>query len=187
MRGSCLVALALWLEIAIGRGYTQEGYLRYRSVRVYGRQPGRRMWRLRGRGTGVMREDDQARDHRADELLLPSRAEDGRGLRFLTVLVRAASVCLLLTGCSADWESSPPAVAASESATSLHKAAESGNAREVASLLARGAAVDATDERNRTPLHDACEIGHDDVVRILLAAGDELRALELLGRLSGPD
>jgi ankyrin repeat protein len=59
----------------------------------------------------------------------------------------------------------------------LHAAAQAGNEREVARLIAAGAVVDAGDYRSRTPLHLAAGIAASEVVAMLLAAGADPTAL----------
>ena len=54
---------------------------------------------------------------------------------------------------------------------SLHSAAATGDAQEVARLLASGAAVNAVDAAGNSPLHLAAQCGHVSVVQALLAAG----------------
>lgn len=72
-------------------------------------------------------------------------------------------------------------VAGPEGLTPLMLAAQRGQAELVATLLAAGAAVDATDERGYTALFHAChdpetDRGHPQVVAQLLAAGADKEA-----------
>jgi ankyrin repeat protein len=65
--------------------------------------------------------------------------------------------------------------------TPLMRAAVLGRAEMVTALLARGAAVNAADERDFTPLFYGCydpdqDRGHPDVVELLLAAGADKEA-----------
>ena len=59
----------------------------------------------------------------------------------------------------------------------LHVAAQAGDAREVARLIAQGAAVDAGNFRLYTPLHLAAGLGAAEVVAMLLGAGADAGAL----------
>lgn len=59
----------------------------------------------------------------------------------------------------------------------LHSAAEAGDAREVARLVAAGEDVNAADYRGVTPLHRAAGVGAAEAFAILLAAGADATAL----------
>ena len=63
------------------------------------------------------------------------------------------------------------AVMASGMATELHRAAEAGDVAAVTRLLEAGAAVDAVDGQNRTPLLLAVAADRGAVASVLLAAG----------------
>lgn len=60
----------------------------------------------------------------------------------------------------------------------LHRPAESGNAAVLETMLACGFDVDARDKDRVTPLHRAAMGGHPDAVRVLLAHGANLNALD---------
>jgi ankyrin repeat protein len=62
----------------------------------------------------------------------------------------------------------------------LHIAAEAGDRREVARLIAAGAAVDAGNYRRYTPLHVAAGMAASEVVAVLLTAGANAGALTVL-------
>jgi ankyrin repeat protein len=55
--------------------------------------------------------------------------------------------------------------------TALHLAAARGDLEQTRALVATGAAVDAVNERNRTPLYEAAKRGHTAVVSLLLEYG----------------
>jgi ankyrin repeat protein/serine/threonine protein kinase len=58
-----------------------------------------------------------------------------------------------------------------EDQTPLHRAVKTGNLKDVESLLAKGALIDAQDAEGKTPLHVACELTdafRDGVIRLLL-------------------
>lgn len=50
------------------------------------------------------------------------------------------------------------------------------------SLLSAGATVNARDEESSTPLHYACVRGHVDAVRLLVAAGADVAAIDVRRR-----
>ena len=58
----------------------------------------------------------------------------------------------------------------------LHHAVEVGDIKKVQGLLRRGAAIDARDDYNRTPLHLAASNGDHAIAHILIAAGAVLNA-----------
>ena len=60
----------------------------------------------------------------------------------------------------------------------LHQAAASGDATEVARLIADGADVAAVDNALLTPLQMACQQGHVEVASLLLVAGAPVDALD---------
>ena len=60
----------------------------------------------------------------------------------------------------------------------LHRPAESGNAAVLETMLACGFETDARDKDNVTPLHRAAMGGHVDAVRVLLAHGADVAALD---------
>ena len=60
----------------------------------------------------------------------------------------------------------------------LHRPAESGNAAVLEAMLACGFQPDARDKDNVTPLHRAAMGGHVDAVRVLLAYGADVNALD---------
>lgn len=60
----------------------------------------------------------------------------------------------------------------------LHAAAARGDAAEITRLARAGAAVDARDRYQRTPLHVAAYRGRHDAMRALIAAGADPNALE---------
>jgi ankyrin repeat protein len=62
--------------------------------------------------------------------------------------------------------------------TGLHAAAAAGDIAAIAAELARGAAVDVRDGRQRTPLHVATFRKHPEAVRALAKAGADLKAFE---------
>lgn len=57
---------------------------------------------------------------------------------------------------------------------SLHQAVADGNIEQVKSLIAKGADVNAKDERGQTPLHFAARRGHEEIVRLLIAEGADV-------------
>jgi cytohesin len=65
--------------------------------------------------------------------------------------------------------------------TPLHIAAEAGDRREVARLIAAGAAVDAGNYRRYTPLHVAAGMAASEVVAVLLTAGANAGARTVFG------
>src|SRR5579859_5358862 len=61
----------------------------------------------------------------------------------------------------------------------LHRAAQSGDVRQIKALLEEGLAINAfDDDLSRTPLHYAAIEGHIDAVRYLLEAGADVNAHE---------
>jgi hypothetical protein len=60
----------------------------------------------------------------------------------------------------------------------LHRPAESGNAAALDTMLSRGFEADARDKDGVTPLHRAAMAGHPDAVRVLLAHGASMHALD---------
>ena len=60
----------------------------------------------------------------------------------------------------------------------LHRPAESGDAVALDTMLASGFDPDARDQDNVTPLHRASMGGHPDAVRVLLARGADIHALD---------
>jgi uncharacterized protein len=60
----------------------------------------------------------------------------------------------------------------------LHAAAASGDVATIAAELARGAAVDSRDGRERTPLHVATFLKRPEAVRALAKAGADLKTFE---------
>jgi len=64
----------------------------------------------------------------------------------------------------------------------LLKATEDGNVRQVESLLAKGASVDAKDAFDRTPLMLSVVGGYPDVVAALLKAGADVHAKAKYGQ-----
>ncbi len=58
--------------------------------------------------------------------------------------------------------------------TDLHRAAEKGDLSQVQMLIARGAHLNARDDKGCTPLHLAAENGHNDVVEVLVRCGAQL-------------
>jgi ankyrin repeat protein len=65
--------------------------------------------------------------------------------------------------------------------SAIHYAAASGDADEVARLLARGADPGEPDAAEFTPLHFAAQEQHPSVVEVLLQAGADLRATDRWG------
>ncbi|MEU4164914.1 ankyrin repeat domain-containing protein [Actinoplanes sp. NPDC026670] len=66
-------------------------------------------------------------------------------------------------------------------ATPLHIAAEAGDKREVALLIASGAAVDSSNYRGYTPLHIAAGMAASECVAVLLTVGANAAALTVFG------
>jgi ankyrin repeat protein len=64
----------------------------------------------------------------------------------------------------------------------LFAAAEAGALKDVASLLDKGANVDATDDFDRTPLMIAALGGHQEIAASLIDAGAELNATAKYGQ-----
>lgn len=65
--------------------------------------------------------------------------------------------------------------------TPLHYAAFNGQTTMIQTLVAHGAAVDATDKDGATPLHVAASSGHADAIEALLQSGARLNALDHYG------
>jgi len=64
----------------------------------------------------------------------------------------------------------------------LFRAAQSGDRRTVADLIAASAPTDWTDPEGMTPLLAAFRAGRPDIARLLIAAGADVRATDRLGR-----
>jgi hypothetical protein len=79
------------------------------------------------------------------------------------------------------WADPLPETQREEGITSLMSASYVGALPLVEDLLARGAPVDARDERDYTALTFAAQAGHVEVVRRLLAAGADLESRDELG------
>ena len=60
----------------------------------------------------------------------------------------------------------------------LHRPAENGDAAVLETMLACGLETEARDKDNVTPLHRAAMGGHVDAVRVLLAHGADVHALD---------
>ncbi len=69
----------------------------------------------------------------------------------------------------------------SADATTLHDAAESGDATKVRELLKASGKVDERNSEGLTALHAAAHAGHLDVVEILVEAGADIEAMEKNG------
>jgi hypothetical protein len=72
----------------------------------------------------------------------------------------------------------PPSAEERAAYTGLFAAAARGDAAEITKLVAGGAAVDARDRYQRTPLHVAAYSAHHAAMRALVAAGANPNALE---------
>jgi len=77
-----------------------------------------------------------------------------------------------------DVQPSLPSALRREHHLMLHGPAESGNAVVLETMVACGFAVDARDKDGVTPLHRAAMGGHVDAVRVLLAHGADVNALD---------
>lgn len=66
--------------------------------------------------------------------------------------------------------------------TALHYAASENNAKEVQRLIAGGAAVDARDNDQWTPLIFAAQMGYADIATLLLDHGADVNAINVSGR-----
>jgi hypothetical protein len=87
-----------------------------------------------------------------------------------------ATIFLALTvPASAQIAPSPTEIAAYRG---LHAAAAKGDAAEIERLIKAGAAIDARDGYQRTPLHVAIYKSHGDAARVLLRLGADPNALE---------
>ena len=51
----------------------------------------------------------------------------------------------------------------------LHQAVRAGNIKQIQSLIAKGADINAKSRSDRTPLHWAALMGHKDVLELLIA------------------
>ena len=65
--------------------------------------------------------------------------------------------------------------------TSLHYAANDGDGKTVRQLIARGADVNATDNKGWTPLHFGAQANSEEVVCLLLQAGASVEARDSYG------
>lgn len=72
----------------------------------------------------------------------------------------------------------PPSAGEVAAYTGLHAAAHKGDANEIARLIAGGAAVDAKDSNDRSPLHVATFAGKHAAMRALAKGGANPRALD---------
>ena len=70
---------------------------------------------------------------------------------------------------------------AADLGSELLKAARNGEAGRVAELLGKGAPVDASDKKGRTPLLQAASRGHADVARLLIEKGADAGARDREG------
>ena len=72
----------------------------------------------------------------------------------------------------------PPSPAELQAYRGLHAAAAKGDVAEIETLVKSGSAVDARDDRARTPLHVAAFMRKPDAVRTLMRLGADANALE---------
>jgi ankyrin repeat protein len=83
-----------------------------------------------------------------------------------------AAALLLAGGCG----KKPP-----KPTTPLHRAAKKGDLAKVQMLIARGADLNARDDRGRTPLYLAAQAGHKDVIEILARCGARVDSADNYG------
>jgi len=91
---------------------------------------------------------------------------------------RTWSAWLIALALSPAWAQVGPSPAESAAYNGLHAAAQRGDAARIAQLVANGAAVNATDARDRTPLHVATFARQRDAVRALVKADADINRLE---------
>jgi len=91
------------------------------------------------------------------------------------ILCLILALILLAIGCrKAPTGTKPP----------LHNAARTGNVQKVRTWLAKGADVNAKDEKGRTALHIAVKWSHTDLVKLLINNGADVNATNKLGDTS---
>lgn len=91
---------------------------------------------------------------------------------------RALLVIPLLFLALAGHAQVPPSAAELAAYAGLHAAAARGDAQEIERLATAGAAIDARDGAQRTPLHVAAFLSRHDAARALVRHGADPRALE---------
>lgn len=88
------------------------------------------------------------------------------------------SLILLFFLVTATTAQVPPTPGEAAAYTGLHAAAHAGDAARITQLAGMGAALDARDNRGRTPLHVAAFARRHEAMRALVKAGANPRALE---------
>lgn len=95
-----------------------------------------------------------------------------------TLITAATAGALLVTGLAAASAQTPPSAGEVAAYRGLHAAAQRGDTREIARLVAAGADVNSRDGRGRTPLHVAAYATQHEAMRALVAAGADPCAFE---------
>ena len=90
-------------------------------------------------------------------------------------IVFAVMAAVLASGSLAQTAPSQSEIAGYEG---LLRAAHAGDVAVINRLVAEGADVNVRDESARTPIHLAAFASHDDALRVLTAAGADMKALD---------